>query len=255
MYNILIVDDEPLVRRGIKSLVCSDALELNQIFEAENGVQALEIFKKNEIQIVLADINMPKMNGLDLSKLIKEEKPSTKIAIITGYEYFDYARTALKIGIDDYILKPISKKDASEIILGLIKKIKSEKELLESARVVHDYKEEHKLVGQDNYETQIRLFIEAEIANTELSLSLLAEKMGLSQGYLSGLFKRLYGISFQDYLFKSRMEQAKILLLTTDLKNYQIAEQVGYYDPNYFSIRFKKYTGMSPSQYRKEKIE
>lgn len=108
--RLLIVDDEVLVRRGIKSLVDFESLNIRAVEEAANGLEALEIFKTFDPHIVLADINMPKMDGLNFSKAAKALNPKVKIALITGYDYFDYALQALKIGVDDYILKPVSKK-------------------------------------------------------------------------------------------------------------------------------------------------
>jgi two-component system response regulator YesN len=88
------------------------------------------------------------------------------------------------------------------------------------------------------------------MTSPDFSLGVLADEMGLSTGYLSGLFKKLFGAPFQDYLIAQRMERGKLLLLTTHLKNYEIAEKIGFEDPNYFSTRFKKEFGQTPSQYK-----
>lgn len=254
MYNILIVDDEPLVRRGIKTFVDFDALKIQHIFEAENGEQGLEIFKREEIHIVLADINMPRMNGLDFAKAIKAISPRCKIALITGYDYFDYARNAVKIGVDDYILKPVSKKDITEIIIQLINKYNETLKYDRLEKVIHQMKGDQGLSDEQGYEQQITWYIESHLGNHALSLSELAQQIGLSQGYLSGLFKKLYGLSFQEYVVKSRIEKAKVLILTTDMKNYEIAEAVGFEDPNYFATKFKKEVGVSPKQYKNHSV-
>lgn len=254
MYNLLIVDDEPLVRRGIKTFLDIKSLNIDNIIEAENGEQALRLFKEKEVQIVLADINMPKMNGLDLSKAIKSIKPETKIALITGYDYFDYAQKALKIGVDDYILKPVSKDDISAIILNLIHKLEQENKNHKIEAAVEQLLDQELPEQDSDYGNQIRTYIDEHIGDSSLSLGSLADALALSQGYLSGLFKKLFGLSFQDYIGKNRMEKAKVLLLTSSMKNYEIAEAVGFEDPNYFSSRFKRYTGKTPKQYKSEMV-
>jgi two-component system response regulator YesN len=250
MYKLLIVDDEPLVRRGIKSLVDFDTLNIGEIEEAVNGEDALNKFLKNPPDIVLADINMPKMDGLSFSEKAKKAKPSVKIALITGYDYFDYALQAIKIGVDDYILKPVSKSDVHEVLQKLIDKIKDSGTQKEIQKTLNTLLNEDQLGTEDTYKEVIQEILDKEISNSEFSLKMLSDSLGYSSGYLSGLFKKLYGTTFKEYLIKQRMEKAKLMLLTTDLKNYEIAESIGINDVNYFSARFKKVVGESPKQYK-----
>ncbi len=250
MYKVLIVDDEPLVRRGIKALVDFDGLNISSILEATNGEEALEKFKNELPDIVLADINMPKMNGLDFAEEAKKIKPSSKIALITGYDYFDYALQAIKIGVDDYILKPVSKNDVQEVLQKLIEKIQNTEKQTEVAKAVSSLLENEDISTEDTYKEMIQKILDRELSNSSFSLSVLSDELGYSSGYLSGLFKKLYGTTFQDYLVKQRMDKAKLLLLTTELKHYEIAESIGISDVNYFSARFKKVIGESPKQYK-----
>jgi two-component system response regulator YesN len=252
MYSVLIVDDEPLVRRGIKAFVSFEALHITDVYEACNGEEALQIFRQHKPQLVLADINMPKMNGLDLAKIIKQSDPRVKVALITGYDYFDYAVAALKSGVDDYVLKPVSRKDITELLRKMIEKIEGEAATREVNAVVANIKSTLDSDASDEfgYKEQIKTLLDENMTSPDFSLGVLADEMGLSSGYLSGLFKKLFGASFQDYLIAQRMERGKLLLLTTHLKNYEIAEKIGFEDPNYFSTRFKKEFGQTPSQYK-----
>lgn len=252
MYSVLLVDDEPLVRRGIKAFVSFEALHITNVYEACNGIEALEIFRQHKPQLVLADINMPKMNGLDLAKIIKQSDSGVKVALITGYDYFDYAVAALKSGVDDYVLKPVSRKDITELLQKMIWKIEEEAATREVISVVANIKNTIDSNDSDefSYKEQIKTILEKNITSSEFSLSVLSDEMRLSSGYLSGLFKRLFGAPFQDYLIAQRMERGKLLLLTTNLKNYEIAIKIGFEDPNYFSTRFKKEYGQTPSQYK-----
>ena len=235
----MIADDEPLIRRGIKQLIDLSSLQIGEIHEASTGEEALKVFEEFKPEIVLMDINMPKIDGLSVAKKIKSINPDTKIAIITGYNYFDYAQTAIKIGVEDYILKPISKSDVSEIIVKLVSSLQKERKDKEIEKVLE------KITTVDTQDK-----IAKSYTDSQFTLSVLSEKLDLSSGYLSIMFKKNFGIPFQDYLLQKRMEKAKLLLLTTELKNYEIAEQVGFEDVNYFITKFKKYYQITPKQYR-----
>jgi two-component system, response regulator YesN len=255
MYRLLIVDDEPLIVNGIKRLIDFVTLNITEVYEASNGVDALLIVEQIKPHIVLADINMPHMDGLTLAQEIKKRSRHTKVAIITGYDYFEYALTALKTGVDDYVLKPVSKKD----IVGLLQKLVGMLGDEEKARLSlqSQYKLDQMLETEKSdeiaYKEIILRAIHENLTNPEFSLATLAQSVNLSQGYLSTLFKSIFAIPFQDYIVSVRLERAKILLLSTPLKIYEISEKVGFDDPNYFSTSFKKHFNLSPNQFRQVK--
>ena len=116
MYAIMIVEDEELIRQGLTSLVDYEQFGMTVINQAENGREAWEKFKEQPADILLTDINMPQMNGLDLAHLVKEQSPSCHIIFLTGYDDFEFARKAIKLGADDYLLKPFSKDDIEEML-------------------------------------------------------------------------------------------------------------------------------------------
>lgn len=122
-YRVLIVDDEPFVRRGIRGAVNWNELGIEMVAEAANGVEALSQFLQDKPDIILLDINMPRMDGLEFANIVKREKPMTRIVIITGYNEFEFARTALRIGIDDYVLKPVTRDAVAGIIRTQIQKL------------------------------------------------------------------------------------------------------------------------------------
>ncbi|WP_438349336.1 response regulator transcription factor [Paenibacillus sp. FA6] len=257
MYTLLLVEDEELVRNGIKRLVPLSELNITEIIEANNGEEGLRLFESHHPDVVLLDINMPKMNGLDFARKIKELKPNVKIAVITGYDYYDYAVTALKIGIDDYVLKPVSKNDVFEVLSKLVNKMKSEEQQSKLQDVVMEFKTNMNNNGQiqhvnddAGYKASITQIVEANMSNPDFSLTILANQMGFSSGYMSVMFKRLFNISFQDYMVSIRLESAKLQLLISDMKMYEISSTVGFDNPNYFSVAFKKKFGLSPLQYR-----
>ena len=240
MYSIMIVEDEYLVRQGIASLVNYEQFGMQVISQAENGIEAWQKFQDNPADILLTDINMPQMNGLELAKLVREKAPKCHIVFLTGYDDFDYARTAIKLGADDYLLKPFSKDDVEEMLAKVQTKLDKERKKAQIQNLVDQ--------GQHS---ELEEAIHERLADSELSLKNLAFQLGFSPSYLSVLIKKELGLPFQDYLIQERMKKAKLLLLTTDLKIYEIAEQVGFEDMNYFSQRFKQVVGLTPRQFKK----
>lgn len=248
--RLLIADDEPLIRRGIKKLVNLSEIGIEEVYEADNGEETLQLFEQYHPEIVLLDINMPRVDGLTVAKEIKSLSPKTKIAMLTGYNYFDYAQKAIRVGVEDYILKPVSKKEITEIIAKLAHSYQEERKQETIQKVFQQKVEVIQENSKNDYHSNMKRYMEENYTDSQFSLGVLAEKLNLSSGYLSILFKKTFGIPFQDYLLQLRMEKAKLLLLTTHLKNYEIAEQIGFEDVNYFSLKFKKYFQLSPKQYK-----
>ena len=207
--------------------------------------------------LVLLDINIPFTDGLTLARDMKSLKKDVKIVIISGYDYFDYAQKALKIGVEDYILKPVSKSDINEIITKLVYKLDEEKKHVEAKKIMAklDINNFDSTISHDKYKDTIFKKMNERYNDISFNLNSLADEMNLSSGYLSVLFKNLFGVPFQDYLNKVRMNEAKILLLTTELKNYEIAELVGIENFNYFNLKFKKTFGITPKKFKRTVLE
>lgn len=118
MFKILVVDDEHLERQALR-MILEDIPKVETVYEAENGLVALEKIKENDIDLVFMDIKMPLMDGLEASRLIRVDKPKMKIVILTAYADFELAQKAVKIHADDYLLKP-SRPEKIEEVIGLI---------------------------------------------------------------------------------------------------------------------------------------
>ncbi|MBD7908421.1 response regulator transcription factor [Sporosarcina gallistercoris] len=253
MYKLLVVDDEPILIRGIRSFVDFEALSITEVMEAADGEEALDLFKTHRPDLVLADINMPKMNGLDFASAAKALKPNVKIAMITGYDYFDYAVAALKTGVDDYVLKPVSKKDIQELLQKLVGKVHEAHRQEEVTKLIDGLVQSVDSGDETTgYKYKIQQEINSNIDNIDFSLATLASKLALSPSYVSTLFKQLFGTTFQQYMIAARLDRAKLLLLSTEMKMYEIAASVGFEDPNYFSAAFKKRFSMSPNHFKEK---
>ena len=168
-FNIAIIDDEELLREKIAKLVNWESLGLNLMWQAKDGVEALEKTKKYHLDIALVDICMPKMDGLEYAKNLLEIYPESKIIIITGYDEFDYAREAIKIGVKEYILKPITKLELEDLLKRMVEKLKKER-----------VKEEHYEYAVKNYNENIKLMREKFLNNIiyeEISIDSYYQKM------------------------------------------------------------------------------
>lgn len=107
MYTLLIADDEPLIRNGVRRIIDWESLGFSTVYLAENGVEALDIIRENHVDLVLTDIVMPFMDGLELSEILSKEYPEIHIVILTGHEDFEYAKQSVNLGVKNYILKPV----------------------------------------------------------------------------------------------------------------------------------------------------
>lgn len=128
MIRVFLVEDEILIREGIKHNINWEKEGYEFVGEASDGELALPMILKEKPDILITDIRMPFMNGLELSKLVKKELPDIKILILSGYDEFEYAKEAIKIGVTEYLLKPISQAKLLETLADVSKQILSERE-------------------------------------------------------------------------------------------------------------------------------
>ncbi|MFY0758775.1 response regulator transcription factor [Metabacillus dongyingensis] len=145
--KILIVDDEPIICQGLRLTIPWETYGIEVVGEAFDGKQALEYLFQHPIDIVLTDVRMPEMDGIQLAKAIYEQAPQTRVIVISGYEEFEYAREAFRWGVKDYLLKPV---DIDEL-LKILQKLKVDIALEHES----DQKQHHDQIQQ--YFTQLIL--------------------------------------------------------------------------------------------------
>lgn len=129
MKTLLIVEDEKMIRQGIAVMAKRCSVEISEILECRNGLEALEILKNREIDVMFTDIRMPKMDGIELVKETENLKRCPKIVVISGYDDFNYAVEMLKHGVKDYILKPVKREKIEELLKKLDAEISGERKL------------------------------------------------------------------------------------------------------------------------------
>ncbi|ATD54176.1 response regulator transcription factor [Clostridium chauvoei] len=129
MYKVMLVDDEKLILQGLLNIIEWDKLDLKVIHSAEDGKEALEKFKETPVDIIVTDINMPRLTGLELLKEVKKLNNNVKFIILSGYDEFNYARTAIRLGVENYILKPIDEEELEATLKKLRNKIEEERSI------------------------------------------------------------------------------------------------------------------------------
>jgi two-component system, response regulator YesN len=234
-HRILVADDERMIRQGLQVLLTRHYRELT-IVEATNGQECWNLLNTElPIHLAFVDIRMPEMDGLQVCKKIKTAGLPVKVAIISGFRDFDYARQALRYGVADYLLKPVNPADVLRLVHEVVQVPPLTAELIE--------KQERLLIEQ------VRTWIHDHLHH-DITLLDLSHQFHYSVNYLSMLFKKEIGTGFQEYLLACRMQRAKHLLLDPTLRISDIAQQVGYTNPKAFSIAFRKTCGLPPTECR-----
>ncbi|MCI5648743.1 MAG: helix-turn-helix domain-containing protein [Fusicatenibacter sp.] len=242
--SVLLVDDEIMIREGFKRLFDWEVHDCEVAGEAADGMEALALIDTLQPDIVIMDINIPIMNGLQVIKLSRMKHPDIAFVIVSGYDDFSYCREALRLQITDYILKPVNYEEFGSCIDNL--KIALFEKRVSTAAATEKH-EERTITGITRYLQ--------EHLSEEISLSVLAEEFHLNPQYISQLFKSEIGVGFLAYFTNIRMEKAKKLLLTTSLSITEVANQAGYGDYRVFTKVFKKLEGITPSQYRRDFLD
>lgn len=251
MYRVVIADDEETIRNGLKNLIESYDLNLTVVATAEDGQEALAAIQTYRPEIILMDINMPFMNGLEVIEKARQIDEDAKIIIISGYNQFSYAQKALNLGVFTYLLKPIDYRNFRTLI---------EKAMKDYAHRIWEKSRLKELEPEDTNQPDIGAsalqYIKENFSDSELSLQSIAKKYFVSESYVTRTIKQKTGISFTDYLNELRTNMA-IQFLLDPKKHYsmkEISQRVGYNSQHYFSRAFKNYVGISPNQYRNKRL-
>lgn len=243
MKTVLLVDDERWVRTALKWTIKNLKLPLEVVQECQNGLEALDWLKQNEVDLVLTDVRMPIMDGMTFVKELRAIKEEQDVIVISVHDEFQFVQQALRSGVADYLLKPI---EEDELRISLEKWLIMRKEEVEKDKEDLPVNEQ---VSSSTIE-EVLNYIKKTPLN-EVTLQAAAEKVHVNPSYLSQLFKQQLNQKFVDYLTEQRIKESKRLLQTTTLRMAEIAERVGYSDLAYFSNNFKKIIGCSPSEFRK----
>ena len=244
MYKVLLVEDERSIRVGLKKLIEEVIGGFEVIKEADNGRVALDWLKGNVPDLIITDIRMKEMSGLEMIERVRDRFLDLPVLIISGYSDFDYAKKAIRFGVSEYMLKPMDRLELTQYLTRVRKRLD------ESNAPIHGLtadllREEHRLIRKVRELVHVRL-------EQEVSLQLMADLVELTPQYLSVLFKQETGQNFIDYVSECRMSRAKQLLRETNLKVYEVGALSGYANAKYFMSMFKQIVGQTPGEYREQ---
>ena len=240
MFKLVLVDDEYYAIEGMKQMLDWSEYDISIVGTAADGTEGLELIREVSPDIVIADIRMQELDGLEMIRILREEGFKGKIIIISGYQRFEYAQTAIDYKVDKYFTKPLDLEEFKLVIQNLVAELREDKDeprpfMPELLKAVVD---------------------EIDLRYTEdIQLSSLAEKYYCSTSYLSKLFKRYLNMNYVDYVKKRRIEKAKEILKQTNMSIDEIVDAVGWKSTKRFRETFKRYEGISPNEYRRRAIK
>lgn len=255
--NLLIVDDEVFAIQGILDGVNWKQLNFENVFTANSYSQALNIFQKEAIDILVCDIEMPFGTGLDLVEWVRKQSPETECIFLTCHDEFDFAKQAISLKCFDYLLKPIPPDRLVEVLLRAMEEIRQRQKTKEYLNYGKRFLEELSEKKEEGKDTRLKdpvgeveRYIQSHITDT-LTVEELAKIVYLSPDHLTRLFKKQKGQTLIDYITSQRMFLAKELIEKNELSISMISAKVGYGNYSYFTKMFKKYYGKTPSDYQR----
>jgi two-component system response regulator YesN len=243
--RLMLVEDEAVIRNGLKKLIETIIGGYQVVAEADSGKSALDVIRKTLPDLIITDIRMKDMNGLELIERLKDQYGHIHTLILSGHQDFAYAKKAIQFGVHDYLLKPVDRVELAHCL----EKIKNIHQNGLSKNSTPDLLGEE--LEREGYLIQkIKQIIHSRI-DQDVSLTYVAEQVNLNPQYLSTLFKTSTGQKYIDYIISYRVEKAKQLLADTHLKIYEIGFLVGYSNMKHFYNIFRKEAGITPSEFRK----
>jgi two-component system response regulator YesN len=252
----MIVEDEELIREGMKMSIDWSSYGLSLVAAAADGKEALELAVRLRPDIVLTDVVMKEMDGIELVRRLRADIPDKDIRVImiSGHEKVDYIKSALKLQVIDYLLKPFHEEELGDVLRRVAASLDAERKQRERVRSL-ERRLEHEEAdpnGSDQRKTvrAVKEYIQHAFRE-ELSLAQLAAQVHLSPNYLANLFKKETGVTLNDYITEIRLAEAKRLLRKEPgILVFDVAERIGYKDGKYFTKLFKREVGLNPSEYR-----
>lgn len=235
MIKILIADDEKNIRAGIQKILSGEFAGGIVLFEAKNGEEALELAVQEKPDILITDIRMPKMDGIELMRRIRLSlnNRDMNIIVLSGYDEFSYAQKAVSYHAASYILKPVDRKELTGAVRNLI----------------------CKQAGLQGNGEEGLSFIEEALAwikahlTEDITMAQAANQVSVNYSYFSEKFKKHTGIHFNEYLKQRRIALAMQFLAEGNYRVYEAAEKCGYRDVKYFLRQFKEVAGISPGKW------
>ncbi|GGF93537.1 DNA-binding response regulator [Paenibacillus albidus] len=251
--TILVVDDEPRTRQGIKQMLELWAAGRYTVETADNGVEAGRRLGQERVHLLITDVRMPEVSGLDLIRSLKGDTRRPVVIVISGYAEFHYVQEALQLGAVNYLLKPLDKQELLRVVEDALRREEEEqrREKLEKLVDPKLLEIDPEQAGMGEPVKEALAYVEQHLQES-FSMAEIAGRIHLNASYFSVLFKEQTGVSFSEYVSRLRIQRAKEMLLHTRLSIAEIGERVGYRTDKYFIKVFKSLEAVSPSRYRQQ---
>lgn len=250
-YSLLVVDDNPDLVDFLRDTLKE---KFRQVYIAADGVEALELTRRYQPDIVVSDVMMPRMNGYELCKQIKEDINISHIPIIllTARDDGQSQLRGYKIGADGYLTKPFEEEMLLELIRSRLRNREQTKARYLNAGLLPAPEDSTFSQADETFLLKLNKIITDHLSDSGLDVAFLCREIGMSRATLYNKLKTLTDVGVNDYINKLRIEKAISLITTTDFNFTEIAERTGFTTSRYFSTLFKQYTGETPTKYREK---
>lgn len=240
-FQMILVEDDDQIRDGLSRFFPWDQLGFSMAGCFENGLKALEYIRHNPVDVILTDVRMPVMDGLDMLEKMRMENIDAYVVILSAYREFDYAQRAIELGVSNYIVKSTKYDELVEVFRRI-------HDSLENGVSATEISTSEPPINEELME-KLKNYIQTHIADVTLQSA--AAYVNYSPIYLSRFFKEKAGINFISYLISEKMRYAAAMLASPANTLNTISEAVGYSNEKNFSRAFKKHYGITPAEYRK----
>lgn len=258
MYKVLIAEDEKWIRTGLAQTVDWAGLGFGTVLEAPDGNTALELALREKPEVILSDIKMPQLTGLELAERLRREGSDAHIILISGFGEFSFAQRAIHLGVTEYLLKPIDMDQLLAVLRSCVRQLEGKQKAAPERPAagprlpILQGRDLQKANPGKNIGQLIQMAIDyiQKYYYEDISMNMVAQHLCVNPSYFSHVFSEKMGIPFIKYLNNYRIAIAKQLLADPTIKVYEVANLVGFDDYRYFSKTFKKIEGVSPDFYR-----
>ncbi|MCI8893356.1 MAG: response regulator [Lachnospiraceae bacterium] len=263
--KLYIIDDEPIILEGLVRTYAWEDWGFTVAGASVDPQRALLEVEEKKPDIVITDVRMKGMSGLELICRLKEKNDDLLYVVISAYRDFSYAQKACELGAFTYLLKPLDDdkfRTAMAAAGDICRQQKRVREILKryadngDGRAQEVWSEEAYLQNirrnAREYIGEAVRFIQENLSEETLNIKQVAEEVHLNAMYFGRIFKQCMDMSFKQYLLEERMKKAKMLLSRSNASISQISEQVGMPNASYFTQQFKKQAGCLPTEYKKQ---
>ena len=248
MYKAIVIEDERLIRSYISNFI-NDCIEGFYVIESfMDGQDALDYLKTNQVDLIITDIRMLEVSGIEVAKYVYEHELPTKVVILSGYQNFAYAQEAINYNVSSYLTKPVDPAELQKVLSKIKQQLDKENTEQEEPVIAEATEGEGNRVDEKTMIERALLYINQNF-DKDISLKTVADQVYLSEDYFGKLFKKNTGSNFSNHLLSVRMQKAIELLKTGHYTVTEIGEMVGYKNTNYFIKVFREYTGHTPKKY------